>query len=203
MRSQTPYCRTKWPCESFWSARCHRVLQNDTRTLKRSCSNSPRSHQWAPKWHSGLPQGRHGLRKCCSRPPQSHQCTQKCCPGLLQSRRTTQKHSPSPHHSEKNCSISFVATLRSKVQLDICVFCFCVGPVFVSVSLFPFAVVFVFTCVFSVMSVEAIFQKYSSKVSHEIAARNYYSKSQAYVALGSDTSLWSLLLRAWICTGSH
>ena len=40
---------------------------------------------------------------------------------------------------------------------------------------------------FSLMSVEATFEKYCSKVSHEIAARNYYSKSQVYVALGSVT----------------
>ena len=87
--------------------------------------------------------------------------------------------------ARKPARSSFVAALRSKVQLDICALCFCVRPVFVSVSLFPFAVVFAFACGFSVMSNEAAFQKYSSKVLHEIAARKYYSKSQVYVALGS------------------
>ena len=45
---------------------------------------------------------------------------------------------------------------------------------------------------FSVMSVEATFKKYCSKVPLEIATRNYYSKSQVYVALGSVT-LYSAL----------
>ena len=117
--------------------------------------------------------------------------------------------------ARKTARSSFVAALRSNVQLGISVlFAFAFVVFFVSVVdvacvslVLGFSVVSVLMCVvgvrvcfvvsfrcrvyfclrFSVMSVEATFQKYCSKVPHEIAARNYSSKSQVYVALGSVT----------------
>ena len=175
MPSKTPYCRTKSPFWAFLAgsvplgsrmtperskeaARAPLGATNVLQSSTRVCRRAAMALESTARDHLETTSALKSAAQNCSRAAKPRKSMAQAC---ITARKTARS--------------SFVAALRSNVHLDICAFCFCVRPVllffcfrrrccmcflfslfmflcvslvFVSVSLFPFAVVFTFACVF-------------------------------------------------------
>ena len=168
------------------------------------CSKVALGSAAEPPWPSKV------LLETTSKPP----VHSKVLPGPAPEPPNHAKHGPSLHHSEKSCSLQLPGRFALKSAARNLCFCFCVLFRFRFCSFVCLWCSCLFRCLLvrSFLRLLVFFGNVSrgnfSKVLFESAARNRHSKLLFEVtglcgAGLSHSSLCSLFLRAWICTGSH